>query len=113
MQLKLPKLCHKALQDNLNVTDLLLTALTMELATKQADQMDHSKPSELRFESNEHSAEQSNNLNSVMKRSTNKQFNKQETAKAKKTSKFRNCGGEFPHNELRTLSNKKESLQLL
>ena len=30
---------RKALQDNLNLTDLLLTARTMELAMKQADQV--------------------------------------------------------------------------
>ena len=99
MQFKLPKLRRKDLQDNLNVTDVLLTAWTMILATKQADQMDHSKPSELRFESNEHSTEQSNKVKSLKKRSTNKQFNKQESATAKKTWTFRNCGGEFPHNE--------------
>ena len=85
----------------------------MILATKQANQMDHSKPSELRFESNEHSAELSNKMKSVKKRSTNKQFNKQETATAKKTLTFRNCGGEFPHNESKTLSSERERLQLL
>ena len=96
---KSSKLRCKALQDNLNLTDLLLTARTMELATKQADQMDHSKTSELRFESNGHTAEQSNKLKSVKKRPANKQFNKQKSGTAKKPLKCRNCGGEFPHNQ--------------
>ena len=47
---KSSKLRCKALQDNLNLTDFLLTAGTMELAMKQADQMDYSKTSELGFE---------------------------------------------------------------
>ena len=71
----------------------------MELARKQADQMDHSKTSELRFESNGHNAEQTNKLKSVKKRPANKQFNKQKFGTAKKPSKCRNCGGEFPHNQ--------------
>ena len=71
----------------------------MELATKQADQMDHSKTSELRFESNGHNAEQTNKLKSAKKRPANKQFNKQKFCTAKKALKCRNCGGEFPHNQ--------------
>ena len=93
------KIRRKALQDNLNLTDMLLTAQTMELATKQADQMDHSKTNELRFESTGHNAEQTNKLKFVKKRPANKQFSKQKSGTAKKILKCRNCGGEFPHNQ--------------
>lgn len=91
---KSSKLRRKALQDNLDLTNLLLTARQMELANEQAGKMEK--------DSSEEVSSVKSKYKHSLKQKTNKskQFSSQSRSKPvdiKKSVQCRNCGGNFPH----------------
>ena len=91
---KSAKLRRKALQENLDLQKLLLTARTMELANTQAIQMESEKPNDFEWE-------QTNKLKTHKSKrypvQSNKQHQNRSSVSQNKGVKCRNRGGDFPH----------------
>lgn len=91
---KSSKLRRKALQENLNLSNLLLAARTMELANSQSKEMENGHSNDLQYEQANKVKTQKNRRKPVQQ---NKVQQNHSNTHQNKTVKCRNCGGDFPH----------------
>ncbi|MCG8094404.1 MAG: DDE-type integrase/transposase/recombinase [Candidatus Thiodiazotropha endolucinida] len=92
---KSAKLRRKVLQENLDLTNLLLAARTMELASAQAREIENGHNGALGSEQTNKVKTQKNKQMTVK----HKQYQNQSRASQNKKVKCRNCGGDFPHRQ--------------